>query len=424
MNSSNRNPKHFASRCAHVLRFFCSTRQLRRLTLNPIFLFACLVKKDKDLWVFSSWNGKKYLDNPKYVYKYILENHPEMKPVWITKDKELYKELVRQQLPVEYAYSPRGLWRQLRASAAIYTHSVAWDFVPTVIGYTTKRVQTWHGVPIKKIGHDDKKAGNTRFREKIYAALIPYLSQRCDLVIACSKEDQEKYRSAFSVRPERVIITGYPRNDALLRSANSAGDDVQRRVVYMPTFRGGVNTEFTLLQDLSFDFKKFNQQLKEIKTELYIKLHPVQHFSAVDLAEIERASNIFSIGNDGDIYENIGGFGILITDYSGIYFDYLITNRPIIMAPFDLDSYIRNDRDLYYPYDDICPDAPCNNWNKVMGKITQYVCCDEKQGQRYADLIARFHKYSDDMSSRRVFDAIRRMVHNEDSQEKARIKPL
>jgi CDP-glycerol glycerophosphotransferase len=135
------------------------------------------------------------------------------------------------------------------------------------------------------------------------------------------------------------------------------------------------------------------------------------------LVAIEDASNIFKIDNDGDIYEDIGKYGILITDYSGIYFDYMITGRPIIMAPFDLDKYIKNDRDLYYDYEDICPDTPCYNWNAVMEKLKQYTSSDRRQAQAYMDLKSRFHEYLDDRSSMRAYYAIKKIVFDTSSCE-------
>ena len=40
--------------------------------LNLVYIIACLVPKDRDLWLFSAWNGRRFIDNPKYIYKYLL----------------------------------------------------------------------------------------------------------------------------------------------------------------------------------------------------------------------------------------------------------------------------------------------------------------------------------------------------------------
>ena len=38
----------------------------------PVFL--SLVPKDKNLWLFSAWSGKKYADNPKAFFEYVCAN--------------------------------------------------------------------------------------------------------------------------------------------------------------------------------------------------------------------------------------------------------------------------------------------------------------------------------------------------------------
>ncbi len=40
-----------------------------------------------------------------------------------------------------------------------------------------------------------------------------------------------------------------------------------------------------------------------------------------------------------DLYEVVNAADLLITDYSSIYFDYLLLDRPIIFTPLDLEEY-------------------------------------------------------------------------------------
>ena len=44
---------------------------------------------------------------------------------------------------------------------------------------------------------------------------------------------------------------------------------------------------------------------------------------------------------------------MLITDYSSCFFDYLITNRPIIHYLYDYDYYVKEDRGVYYDVMDV-----------------------------------------------------------------------
>lgn len=388
--------------------FSVLARLLGNALLIPIFAIASIIPKNKKLWIFGAWNGVKYLDNPKYIYKYILDNRKDIEAIWISKSKLLCEEMKRKNLPVCYAFSIRGLWVQARAAVAIYTHTVSWEFVPAVIGYSTKRIQTWHGMPIKKIGFDDLRAGNMRFKARIRSIVNPHLSERCDLVIAGGHADQQRYRSAFEVRPENVVITGYPRNDEIYKSMMRAGSDRRRKVIYMPTFRGEVGSEFPLLSQAGFDFDIVNDKLKKLDIDLYIKLHPVQVFSPADIELIEKASNIHAVMNDGDIYESIGEYEMLITDYSGIYFDYMVTGRPIIMAPFDLAEYKKKDRDLYYTYEEICPTPPCFTWKEVLDRVENGI--NQDCSIRYRELQHQFLVFLDEKSAQRSVEKISEIV--------------
>ena len=121
--------------------------------------------------------------------------------------------------PVLNAFSVKGIWLQLRAEAVVFTHGVPDEFIPCLIGAQTKRVQTFHGIPIKKIGFDNLKAGPSR--GKIIRFLLPFLREDNDLVIAGSGEVTKLYHSAFGTPLERIKITGYPRNDEIFRSSKN-----------------------------------------------------------------------------------------------------------------------------------------------------------------------------------------------------------
>ena len=59
--------------------------------------------------------------------------------------------------------------------------------------------------------------------------------------------------------------------------------------------------------------------------------------------------------SDADVYTFLSEVDILITDYSSIYFDYLLWERPIIFFPYDLEYYRDEDRGLIFEYDEYTP---------------------------------------------------------------------
>ena len=376
-----------------------------------LFAISILVPKRNGLWLFGAWMGRRYSDNPKYVHRYLAEHEPEIDAVWIVKDRTLYRELKESGKSVAFAYSLEGLRRQLRAEVVVFTHSVPDEFVSSLIAPRVKRVQTWHGMPIKKIGYDDNTQQRSRAWVLLRALMFPCDLDRCDLVIAGGEDDAAKYRSAFDVHRAGVRITGYPRNDELLRSvAPSSPDAHTRRAVYMPTLRGSPGSEFELFRTSEFDFDRADTALSRACWRMSVKLHPVQVFAPEDLRALQQARCMDALPSEVDLYGQVGAFDALITDFSGVYFDFLITGKPIVMAPFEIERYLVQDRELYYEYDDICPDPPCRSWDEVFARLAELSTQPSGPSARYVALQRRFHTYLDADSSRRVAMEIKRLM--------------
>ena len=365
-----------------------------------------MVPRSKNIWLFSSWGGKEYVDNPKYIFKELNNKKVNVNSYWLVKDKNKFNQLKKKGINVIYAYNIKGVWIQLRASLVVFTHSVNSEYIPFLIAHRVLRVLTWHGIPIKKIGYDDHKS-TPKNLIKIFNIIFPYLSDHLDLLLASAKADLEIYTGAFNISKDKIIITGYPRNDILLNNNNNNNNKIQ--VIYMPTYRGEINSKFELFKKTNFDFNFFDELCKKNDISFTIKLHPVQQLESTDLIFIHQCSNI-NIQNDNDIYEVLHKYDILITDFSGIYFDFLITGKPIVMAPFNMQEYLNKDRTLYYEYSDICPSNPVKNWNEVFEEILKIKENNFKTSNKYHELQLRFHEYIDASSSRRALDAIKSLA--------------
>ena len=104
---------------------------------------------------------------------------------------------------------------------------------------------------------------------------------------------------------------------------------------------------------------------------------------------------------------------ILITDYSSVYIDYLLTGKPLIFAPFDLKEYLHNDKELYYSYEQVTPGPKCKNWKDVLKWVEKYN--DETLFSSDRSLLRdSFHKYTDSRSSERVYSEILHLINNAD----------
>ena len=167
----------------------------------------------------------------------------------------------------------------------------------------------------------------------------------------CSKVHEEQY----GFEKKRQIYVMPPRVFRMLKSkckfSNIIGDTNNRQVIlWLPTFRQLADTnrkDSGVINPLSVisDILGLDEKLKSNNQILVIKKHPREKEDI--LIPIE-CNNIYVI-NDEEIlaekdlclHDIIGDADALLTDYSGIYFEYLLFNRPIGYVVNDIDSYHR-----------------------------------------------------------------------------------
>ena len=353
-------------------------KKIMHYILNiPVWMLSIVVKRNKRLWVFGAWFGKKYGDNSKYLFEYVNKNCPDIKAIWLTKDDKTLK-LVRQKGYEAYnTYSFMGYWHSLFA---------AFEFVST--GYTDinifttanmKIINLWHGIPLKKIMKDDDITGQLN-KKTLYTKLkkffFPFVHDRYYSTIATSEDVVKIYQSAFQGLTERFDLIGQPRCDTFYLSIVETPfteklkkiKEKNKLAIYMPTHRREGKIDFSKFMIDELD--TLNNKMKELNTTLLVKLH-FYHQKDIDNLRNEYSNIIFVRDSDieQDIYSILPLTDFLITDYSSIFFDYLHANKPIIFFAFDKEDYLKNDRAFYFDYEEVTPGAKAYNWNELYKKI-------------------------------------------------------
>ena len=352
-----------------------------------------IIKPKKNLWLFGAWFGNKYSDNTKYLFEYIIKNHQEINCIWITEDKTLLsnKQFI-------YRHSLKGMFYALRAEVFIVTHSTTADLYYFINDYARIVVQLWHGIPIKKIVHDDK------LHNVIDSKFKRYYKEKYSLIIASSDSDKKNLTSAFKVEDNIVKVTGYPRND-IFTEQNINKKLKAYKILYAPTLRGGKGKSINLFDEYDFEIDNVIILLEKLDIYLDIKMHPVNKIDPAFKESIQH-KRINFLESDIDINNILSEYSIIISDYSGIYIDYLLLNRPIIFAPFDYEKYLLEDRQLYYNYEDVSPGPKCMNWIEVLVWIEKFINNKDLYLKEREDTKNIFHSFEDCNNSKRVYDNI------------------
>lgn len=367
------------------------------LLINLIlFWLAQLVPKNKNLWVFGAWFGQKYSDNPKAFFEYINQQQRHIDAIWISKDDSVVEHIRSLGFNAYEEKSILGIWYQLRSGYVFVCQSLHDDVYAPCIGKKTKVVNLWHGLPLKKIMYDafDTKPLQKNIIGKLFDVLSPYEKHRNDYLLATSEETQTTLSKAFRIPKSRTIITGFPRNDVLLKAITKPKGK-SYKCIYMPTFRGGIGTECDLFAQYGFDVDMIDTTLETNNIELVLRMHPVNKPPVYLIEEIKKSKKI-TIDSTVDIFDSIADYDCMITDYSGGYFDFLLTGRPILFAPFDLEKYKKEERDLYYSYEKVTLKPYAYTWMELIENVVNVSQGNFPEGyqESYKALQMLFHESS------------------------------
>lgn len=396
-------------------------RAARNLGSLVVYAIGWAVPRRPDLWVFGAWFGGRFSDNCRFVFEHVRGSSPELRAVWLARDDAVVEQVRRAGGEAYRADSLRGLWLTCRAALAVVSSGP--DDVNRLGLSRTKCLQLWHGTPLKKIKYDDTIGENERVsrpRALLKAAwrrVFPFEEERYAALIAPSDSIRARMASAFRMPTERVHVTGWPRADVILGAPAriDALDEARRAhpgvrfVLYAPTFRRGTTAD-DLFRGL--DPEQLDAMLAAANAVLLVRLHYVQRASVAATTPLARAKRVLWLGDAevADINMLLPHVDVLVTDYSSVYFDYLLLDRPIVFTPFDLDSYLRAERGMYDDYARVTPGPKCGSWRQAIEEVGRALAGDDRFGSQRAEVNRRYNSFRDRENSARVAELARRVA--------------
>ena len=303
-----------------------------------------LLPRKQKLCIFGSWFGSKYSDNPKWLFEYIIEHKPEYQCYWISKSKELTREMKDLNLPVVEAGTFKSIWLHARAKFAFVSQSVEADLDSIFLHPLCTTYQLWHGIPLKKIVADTSWSNRRRYSEIILKYIARHQSKiGFNYIISTGKYCTSAFMSAFLLSRDQVIEVGFPRLDFL--PIQTKLENSLSNVLYAPTLREG-KTDFTRLFFLNTKPEQLDRILCSNHIKLTIRPHPVNVGEAQEIFDNSMFKNI-TLDTSSDIYESINNYDILITDFSSLLFDFLYMNKALYFTKFDDENFRANEREIY-----------------------------------------------------------------------------
>ena len=333
---------------------------------------ACLehfgqIRPDSHIWLFSSTDNSNY--NSRYLFEYVKENLPEITPLFVINDPELRNSLSSKygkQYFIE-TESIQGIRQAL--SAGVWFTSAGLPAYGTGLHKKRLIINLWHGVPLKKIALLDpnlKKAARIYFK-KIF-------SENYTCILTTSHELIPLMARSFAVSEDKIKVWGQPRNDGLFQKNDCREilgqlfpdlPEYTKTVLYAPTFRDYGQVQLFPFKD--FDQKQLEAFLDEKNMLLFIRTHVAEQGSAAPYL----GKRIRFLGNEQaeDVTGILNIFDCLITDYSSIYIDYLLTDKPMIFLPYDRQQYL-DGRGMNFDYDDVTPGPKPETFNDFLDALS------------------------------------------------------
>lgn len=239
-------------------------------------------------------------------------------------------------------------------------------------------VQTWHGIPLKKMGLDQfsnqvvSKAKIEEFREK---------NSYWDYLTTPSLYFAKVFTRAFETSA-KALPTGSPRNDRLVNpnpatvtaARTAIGVDFDRKsVLYAPTFRDGHRGPVALELDLDL-------WVQEMADQYQLLLRP-HYLNSISVPRHLR-QHVIDTSNIADTTSVLLAADLVITDYSSIMFDYATLDRPQVLYTYDLDRYSSAKRGTYFDVRNYSPGPLTFDQQSLMARVREQSESDTYSRQR------------------------------------------
>lgn len=297
-----------------------------RLFLKRILKALTPIRK---LIIFES--NPDFSDNTYWLFKYIVESgaFDGYKLVWFVADYEKRrKELCGARITCVDNVG-ESMLKKIRRVYYEYSAAVIIDCNRCV--QKTKdaqvRVHLGHGMGIKKVLNYLRTVGD------------------CDGYLTMGEGFHARYGSVIT---SPLIPLGFPRNEVLIGGTEAS----ERYIVWMPTFRQhNIKKEVRMENKFPLGIPAIKSQdeldtvakcLGECGLKLFIRPHPAQDlsvFKVEDGGAVGIADDAYLRSVGLNLYEFLSSSSALITDYSSVYYDYLLTERPIGLNFEDAEEY-------------------------------------------------------------------------------------
>jgi CDP-glycerol glycerophosphotransferase len=382
-----------------------------------------LHRRRRNLVIFAGRTHGRLIDNVKYAYLYAATHNCGFEAWFLTQQEEEAALLESMNLPV-LTLDAQGV-KMLTIAGMLVMDDLPHNLPEAYcLAIGAKKMQLWHGIPLKKIGFPETESAVNMTPQKAESLRNGYSG--ADIVASTSPwVTQELFSKVF--KASTFMEHGYPRNDILLRPPDKFDflnvdvksyaavkrhkDNGGRVVVYMPTFR---DTGLDFIGEdgaCVLDPEALAEYAGRHNTLFVLKLHPYVQ----DARLSGNVPGLMRYPSHQDIYPVLPLADALITDYSSVYFDFLLLGKPILFFPYDRDRYINQDRELFFSYESMTPGPTAATQGELLERLSELAdpAADAAWAEQRQALRDRLFTHCDALASERICRHIRAVLRGE-----------
>lgn len=358
--------------------------------------YEALPTDDKVIF-YESMSGVRMMDNPYAIFRAVLEDKrfADYTHVWSVGAYDTVPKRYRGLPNVVIVTRHTDIYLRYLASAK---HIIGNSTLPEyfVRKPDQKYLNTWHGIAYKRVGRAENALLGSAYS-------VFNMLQATHVLTPCHFMTQLQLHGLCmsGVPSGELAEVGYPRIDMTLNLSEARADEIasefgidrtKRTVLYAPTWRSE-----------KFDTDRLAADLKGLSAldanVIFMGHHMMlKHLKNIDLG------NVIVPPASTNTNELLGVVDILITDYSSIFFDFIVTGLPIVHYMYDYDEYYR-ERGLNLEEDDLPGVIVKSSENLVeQVRILLQGSFPPEETERYRRAKERFCPHEDGAASRRAVE--------------------
>lgn len=368
--------------------------------------------KEKTI-MYEAFFGRGITCNPGELFKFLLNDSrfSDWEHIWSLEESEFRDDIIAQYSQydnVKFVVPFTKEYFDALSSAKYLINNSTWQ------NYFSKKegqvvVNTWHGIPLKSMAYDaatsDNRPDNT-VRNFLFS----------DYVISPVEFTTDNFKTAFKldgIFEGKIIEAGYPRIDATFNSSRQnlkkelekygvEYDDNKKLILYAPTWKGNnFSSPDITIGEYDKILDTINSHIDTDEYQVLFKPHQIVYKTMVQNGVVKKEYIPAQINTN----VLLGATDVLISDYSSIFFDFLVTGRPIYFYVPDLEEY-KTSRGLYFSIENL--PGPVT---KDIIELAQWLENIDNYKQlfdyaNYENAVKKFVSNDDGNACKRVVDAV------------------